>query len=269
MNFQFISGLPRSGSTLLASILAQNPANRTSIMSPVGRLVTDLHENMGGNNEAVGFLDDEARRRVLRGVFENYYGDTPEKLVFDTNRRWTANVALLGDLFPSSRIICCVRPPAQIADSFERIFQSNPLRVSVVYGSTSNLTVYERVSEIMSRQGVLGFAFNGLRTAFYGPHRHRLYLVDYENLCLHPDRTLLLMHESLGLPVFKYDFNAITPVLGAAEFDEKVQTPGLHSLRPTISWKPQHPVLPPDIYNGLPAPFWLPPAVKPAVTAAK
>lgn len=269
MNFQFISGLPRSGSTLLASILSQNPANRASIMSPVGRIVTDIQENLGSSNEAINFIDDGARHRILRGVFKAFYEDTPDKLVFDTNRRWCANVALLGALFPSSHVICCVRPPAQIADSFERLFQANPLRVSIVYGSTANLTAYERASEIMGRQGVLGFAYNALRTAYYGPHKSRLLLLDYQALCTKPEATLLQLHDGLGLPPFKYDFQDIRAIPGAVEFDEHVQTPGLHALRSTVSWKPQHPVLPPDIYNGLPAPFWLPPPVKGTVMPAQ
>ena len=36
----FISGLPRSGSTLLAAILRQNPSLHAHISSPVGALIT-------------------------------------------------------------------------------------------------------------------------------------------------------------------------------------------------------------------------------------
>ena len=45
--FHFISGLPRSGSTLLAGILRQNPRFHAHIESPVGRMVTELHRSMG------------------------------------------------------------------------------------------------------------------------------------------------------------------------------------------------------------------------------
>ncbi|MBD9680249.1 sulfotransferase, partial [Pseudomonas sp. PDM18] len=35
-NFHFISGLPRSGSTLLSAILLQNPRFHAGMSSPVG-----------------------------------------------------------------------------------------------------------------------------------------------------------------------------------------------------------------------------------------
>ena len=70
--FHFISGLPRSGSTLLAATLRQHPRFHAHIESPVGRMVTQLHTSMGVVNESEYFIDDLQRKRVLRGVFENY-----------------------------------------------------------------------------------------------------------------------------------------------------------------------------------------------------
>lgn len=46
-HLHFISGLPRAGTTLLASILRQNPAVHASIMSPIGQVVTDAVTAMG------------------------------------------------------------------------------------------------------------------------------------------------------------------------------------------------------------------------------
>ncbi len=53
----FISGLPRSGSTLLAAILRQNPALHAGITSPVGSMVGALLADMSQNNETSLFID--------------------------------------------------------------------------------------------------------------------------------------------------------------------------------------------------------------------
>ena len=45
--FHFISGLPRSGSTLLAGILRQNPRFHASMSSPVSGLLNGALEQMG------------------------------------------------------------------------------------------------------------------------------------------------------------------------------------------------------------------------------
>src|SRR6266700_3481221 len=145
----FISGLPRSGSTLLASLLNQNPACSASIMSPVGNIVTNAFAAMGPSNEADSFVSDDQRREMLRGLVENFYYNDEHPIIFDTNRRWTANASLVHELFPDSKIICCLRSPAAIVNSFERLFQSHPLSLSVIFGARANTTVYERVADLM------------------------------------------------------------------------------------------------------------------------
>src|ERR1700693_4104490 len=166
MQFHFISCLPRSGSTLLASILRQNQKFTASIMTPVGRIVTDTLTAMSDHNEAAGYITNAHRKRILRGVFSAYYADIKADVVFDNNRRWCANVPLLMELYPQSRVICCLRHPAAIIDSFERLFQKNPFDLSAAYGSQANLTVHSRVAELMGPSGVVGFALNAFRGAF-------------------------------------------------------------------------------------------------------
>lgn len=46
-----ISGLPRSGSTLLAALLRQNPRFHAAMSSPVASLLNGALEQMGANNE--------------------------------------------------------------------------------------------------------------------------------------------------------------------------------------------------------------------------
>src|SRR5262245_66044686 len=99
----FISGLPRSGSTLLAGILRQNPKLHAGMSSPVGALFNALLNAMGAMHEHAVFIEEEHRRDVLRGVFDGYYRKIhQEKLVFDTNRLWCSRMAALVMLFPDS-----------------------------------------------------------------------------------------------------------------------------------------------------------------------
>ena len=85
--FHFISGLPRSGSTLLAAILRQNPALHANVTSPVGAMLGE----MSAGSEGAVFFDEGRRRAVLRGCFENYYHDMGARTVFDTSGRGSAH----------------------------------------------------------------------------------------------------------------------------------------------------------------------------------
>jgi hypothetical protein len=54
----FISGLPRSGSTLLAAILRQNPRFHAAMTSPVGAMHFAMEQAMSRRNETAVFIDE-------------------------------------------------------------------------------------------------------------------------------------------------------------------------------------------------------------------
>jgi sulfotransferase len=92
----FISGLPRSGSTLLAAIPRRNPRFEAGMTSPVGAMYMALETTMSRRDEAAVFIDEARRRAVLKGLFANYYEATHrQRLVFDTNRAWTTKLPAL------------------------------------------------------------------------------------------------------------------------------------------------------------------------------
>src|SRR4051794_12564835 len=109
----FISGLPRSGSTLLAALLRQNPRFSAGITSPALGLFNAMLRETSQRNETAVFIDNGLRERLLRGVFEACYADIhPRQVVFDTNRLWTTKLPVLTRLFPKAKVICCIRNPA-------------------------------------------------------------------------------------------------------------------------------------------------------------
>jgi sulfotransferase len=161
-SFHFISGLPRSGSTLLCALLKQNPRFSAAMTSPVVSLISPLMQKMSGATEFAVFFDDERRRTILRSVFNGYYAHVPEdNTVFDTNRTWTGKVALVKDLYPKSRIICCVREVGWIIDSIERMLRKNPQQLSRVFNYQPGTSVYGRVEMLMNSESAWSVCLGG------------------------------------------------------------------------------------------------------------
>src|ERR1700679_2439893 len=130
----FISGLPRSGSTLLAALLLQNPALHAGITSAVGSLVGTMLREVSQGNEAAVMIDDAQRQALLRGLFDSYYHAIhPSRTVFDTNRAWTIRLPILAALFPKARMICCVRDLPWVLDSIERLLRQNRWELSKIF----------------------------------------------------------------------------------------------------------------------------------------
>lgn len=257
----FISGLPRAGSTLLSGLLKQNPRFHAGMSSPVAGLVTDMLGGMSAANEYSVFISDEQRTRLLRGVIENYYGEEfAADVVFDTNRAWNSRLSLLKILYPNSKVIACVRDVPWIIDSFEQLIQKNALSPSSLVGYKPGTTVYHRADTISNGDGVLGYAYNALKEAFFGPNASQLMLVQYETLVHQPLRVLDAIYQFIGEPSFAHDPMNIS--FEADEFDRKAGTPGLHAVRRQVEVKTRKTILPPDIYHRFERDaFWRDPAL--------
>src|ERR1043165_3154978 len=124
--YHFISGLPRSGSTLLAALLRQNPRFHAGISSPVAALFNGMLSHFSAGSEYATMLDVPLRRRLLRGVFDGFYADSQREVVFDTSRAWCARMPAILDLFADAKVIACVRNVAWVMDSIERLYRANP-----------------------------------------------------------------------------------------------------------------------------------------------
>jgi sulfotransferase len=244
----FISGLPRSGSTLLAAILRQNPRFHASMTSPVGSMYTALESAMSRRNETAVFINDDQRQSLLRGLFKNYYYDLePEKLVFDTNRMWCAKLPALSKLFPETRVICCVRNIGWIMDSIERLVRRNAFELSGMFGFEPGNTVYTRLNRIAMSDGMVGYALDALKEGFFGEHASRMVLVEYQALARDPRSTLEHLYAFLGETPFAHDFENVD--FAADEFDIALGARGLHTIRRKVEWIERETILPPELFR--------------------
>ena len=78
--YHFLSGLPRSGNTLLSAILNQNPDIYSSPLSPVSGFMWDYRssyqvEQINRNKENRLRAD-----KVLNSFIENFYNDIKKKV---------------------------------------------------------------------------------------------------------------------------------------------------------------------------------------------
>jgi sulfotransferase len=265
----FISGLPRAGSTLLAALLRQNPRFSAGMSSPVNSVFNAMLRETSQRNEGAVFIDEAQRVRLLRACFEAFYAEIhPRQVVFDTNRGWTAKLPALAELFPQARVICCVRNPAWVVDSIERLVQRNAFELSGIFNFDPGGTVYSRAEGLGGGNGMLGFAWNALRQAIYGAQADRLLLVRFETLTANPLGALAAIYAFIGEELFAHEPRHIEPYYDAIEFDARLGTPGLHDVGPAVRVEPRPTILPPDLFARFERDaFWddpaqLPPTVR-------
>jgi sulfotransferase len=247
--FHFISGMPRSGSTLLSAMLKQNPRFRAGMTSPVGSFVSGILEQVGAGTEFGPVVTTEQRQRLLRGLFTSFYADQPEgSVIFDTNRVWSAKLPAVRDLFPQAKVIACVRNVAWVMDSIERLYRANPYENTRLFVDASErANVYNRIEALANRNRMVGSAWSAIKEAFYSEQAGQLLVIDYNLLAAAPEKVLRLVYTFIGEPWYDgHDFENLT--YDAPEFDQALGLKGLHKVRPKVAFESRLTVLPPDLF---------------------
>ncbi|MFZ6746078.1 sulfotransferase family protein [Undibacterium sp. JH2W] len=247
--YHFISGLPRSGSTLLAAILRQNPRFQAGMSSPVGSFVNSLLSLVSAGSEFASQVDNAQRKNLLCGLFDSYYkNETDKEVIFDTNRMWCAKLSTILDMFPGAKIIACARNVAWIMDSIERQFRSNPYENTKLFGNNmGRSTVYQRCEGLAQHEQLVGFAWAALREAFYGENAKSILVIDYELLSQVPEKVMPLVYDFIGEPHFQHDFNHVE--YDAPDFDLQLGIPGMHRVKPKVEFTERRTILPPDLFD--------------------
>jgi len=243
--YHFITGLPRSGSTLLSSILKQNPRFHASITDPLANLVKGVVEHSHDSPGMRAEVPIERRKNLVKYLIDGYYADVDKPVIFNTNRAWTYLINITRDLYPKAKYIVCVRDINWVLDSFESAHRRNPFSTNTVTGGHSK-SVYQRAEELMREDGVVGFPYVGIKQALTGPDQSLLFLLEYEQLCKDPANTIRALYNFIEEPQFEHDFDNVE-----ASWDEYDAEIGikLHDVRKKVEYRERKFILPPDILS--------------------
>jgi len=244
----FMSGVPRSGSTVLAAILNQNPETHVSTTSG---LVFALDGVSSTWNSAGLLKEDESNHRKLirsmQGIIEAFYEEFDAPVIIDRGRGWPLPEIMQSMpevIGAKPKIIATVRSIPDCMASFVRVAKPDDLDAFIELGHLSNHLKYSYIS--LQR----GYEF--------APEC--FCIVEYEDLVADPKAQLARIHEFLDLPDFEYDFTAIDGTSVQEDDEELHGYEGMHDIAPVLA--KQHNEDPKDVlkhhYNTFCQPeFWL------------
>ena len=208
----FLSSIPRSGSTLLASLLEQRKDTYVSPTSDLGALAKSFlaFPNM-----------PDVIFEMMNNRFNGKYVDKKEQYIFDKGRMWTdPKIMELVEQFQGQvKIIATVRPMVECISSFYRVEKTT---MSI-----------ERWMEKSDTFIGLMQAYNDLKEG-YEKYPECFCLVEYEDLCEDTQHELDRISDFIGSPYVSYN-----PTIEQVEDNKKDNQwgiEGLHTLRTTIEY---------------------------------
>ena len=226
----FLSGIPRSGSTVLAAILNQNPATHVSTTSGMVNGLDGL-ANVWTQSPLLHENDPERKRlaQTMRGAIEAFYEDISAPVIIDKSRAWSLAMiihAMHDVLQRKPKIIATVRSVPDCAASFVRVAQPKDLDHFIYNG------------QLLDH---LKATYMGLQEGYQAFPECFLF-VEYEDLLANPKAQLDRIHEFLELQPFDYNFDDIDGS-SVKEDDEGLHGyAGMHDIKPKLERQhKQHP----------------------------
>lgn len=208
--YHFISGLPRSGSTILCNIIAQNPKFRCDgVTSGILDIIGTTRDTWEKVPEFHTWEFKNAQKRVMQGVLEGFYNDTDHSVVFDKSRGWTAHIEMAETLLEKkAKVIVPVRDMRAIMSSWEKMFRkSKDLKAA---GFPPNIqTVEDRVKYWGGPGEPTGRAYLAIQDALQRGLEDRMLFVDFDKLCANPEYEMKRLYTFLNEEYYPHDFNNI------------------------------------------------------------
>jgi len=205
-----ISGMPRSGSTLLCQILSMHKDHYATPTSPMLDMLISQQAVFSHNGgfkavDRLEFYNDFAEAQ--KSFLETYYKQ--QKIVFDKNRGWPMHLMKLDEIMANedTKIIWTYRDPLEIIASMESQHRKFPLiQYTEEQQSPGGLSSLDaRIGHFVSDNSIMVLPARALHEAVHTGYSDRIKIIDYKSLCKFPQETLDEIHEFLGLEPHKYD----------------------------------------------------------------
>lgn len=232
----FVSGLPRSGSTLLCNILAQNPKFDATSTSGILDVIYSIRNTWDGHVEFKACPNEEAKIRVMKAMLNAYHEGHDDKVVFDKSRGWLAYLEMAELILGrKAKVLVPVRDVRDVIASMEMIWR----KTSVTRQMAQELNSYFKFQSQKGRVDVwveasqpIGIAYNRVKDAVHRGFADRMLFVRFEDLTTNPEQTMKEIYDFLDEPYYEHNFDNVEQVTW--ENDDVHGIKGLHDIRPKV-----------------------------------
>ncbi len=237
----FNSSMPRSGSTLLQNILAQNPDIYATPTDGSLELLFGARVNFTNCAEFKAQNPEQmmrAWRGFCKGGLEGYVKGMSNKKHTCIKSRgigihhdWYS--AFMGE---EVKILCMVRNIKSILASMEKIFRQNTEKTQIIqnHSEMRGTTTEKRVQDWLTGPPV-GLAFERFQQMQLEGIEEKCHFIKFEDLAQYPERTMKNVYAYLDIPGYEHNFEDVEQV---TQEDDAVHNliPTLHKIRKKVEY---------------------------------
>jgi sulfotransferase len=239
----FLGGLPRSGSTLLCNIFAQNNKFHVSkCTSGLHSVLTTTKNNWSNiiEHKAEG-IDFERLKRCQKSILASYY-NTDKNIIIDKSRNWIGDIEMLEFILDKkAKIIAPVREVREILASFEALYRKMNAKTQWNFRPedlVKSKTTEGRCDIWSAGNDVVGFCFNQIKDALTKGQSDRILFMEMDALTHNPEYTMQKIYEFMEKEYFQHDFNNVEQYTKEDDL-LAYNIEGLHDIRSKVEPVPK------------------------------
>ena len=223
----FLVALPRSGNTLFASIMNQNPEIAATPNSITLEIMKDLFL-LKNTDVFQNYPDHRSLDNVLDVVYDTYYKDWPQRIIIDRGPvMTTSNLALMQKHFkPPFKCVVLLRDLMDVLASYMQWYTENPDAFPNRYNHKND---EEKLIMLMNREGAVAKNLEAIKNAFNYPGL--CHYIKYDDMVTQPEQEFRKIYKFLNEPYFNHRFDNLDQVsVNGLSYDDRIVGNNMHKL---------------------------------------
>jgi len=223
----FLVAQPRSGNTLFASIMNQNPEIAATPNSITLEIIKELFL-LKQTDVFQNYPDHKSLDNVLDSVYDVYYKDWPQRIIIDRGPVTTlGNFELIKKHFKRPfKCIVLVRDLMDVLASYMKWYTENPDAFPNRLGLKTD---EEKLAMIMSKNGAVAKDLEAIKNSYN--YKDMCHYVKYDDMVDNPEQEFRKIYQFLDEPYFNHRFNNLDQVnVNGLSYDDKIVGNNMHKL---------------------------------------
>ena len=212
----FLCGLPRSGNTLLGSILNQNSKINVTANTILTDIIYQLHLQKKFEIYK-NFPDERSLNNIIKNVFNNYYENWKGSFIIDRGPWGTPdNLKLLKTIIKKPKFIILYRPVLECLASFIKIEKPDDIE--------------QRCFELISDEGMIGKNLNSIKNIIYNDEDYLF--INYLDLVKNTKIEIQKIYKFLNIDYFNHSFKNLNQFkVNDIKYNDSVLSTCMHKIR--------------------------------------
>ena len=223
----FLVAQPRSGNTLFASIMNQNPEIAATPNSITLEIMKDLHL-LKQTDVFLNYPDHKSLDNVLDLVYDTYYKDWPQRIIIDRGPVMaTGSFQLMQKHFKRPfKCIVLLRDLMDVLASYMQWYTENLDAFPNRFGLQTD---EEKLMMIMNKDGAVAKELEAIKNSYN--YKDMCHYVKYDDMVTNPEQEFKKIYNFIGEPYFNHRFNNVDQVsVNGLSYDDKVVGSNMHKL---------------------------------------